>query len=109
VLSAQYSTALQNEMKNLTLIQGAIEQKHGDQEAVAVAELGYRFATVHNDVAQKQAALADYSKAIAKVEPAFEAAVKDLTNPSPKEIYESVKAFAAQVKDAHDKLKKAFG
>jgi hypothetical protein len=108
-LADQYSGSLQHELDNLALIQNAIKVKHGDKEAVAVAELGYRFAVIQNDITQKQAALDDYSKAIAKVEPAFDAAVKDLKNPNPKEIYDAVKSFAAQVKDAHDKLKKAFG
>ena len=101
-LSDQYDVALQNEMKDLALIQNSIKKKRGDQEAVAVAELGYRFALIQNDIQQKQAALADYSKAVAKVVPAFDAAARDLSHPSPKEIYESVKSFAAQVKDAHD-------
>jgi hypothetical protein len=108
-LSNQYTVALKNEKNNLALIQAGINQKHGGQEPVAVAELGYRFAIIQQDIDQKMAALDEYSKAIAKLQPAFDAAVMDLTHPNPKEIYDSVKSFASTVKDAHDKLRKAFG
>jgi hypothetical protein len=108
-LSDQYTVALHNEKINLALIQAGINQKHGGQEPVAVAELAYRFAAIQLDIDQKTAALDDYSRAIAELQPAFDAAVMDLTHPSPKEIYDSVKSFASTVKDAHDKLKKAFG
>jgi hypothetical protein len=108
-LSTQYTVALQNEKNNLALIEQGITKKHGEREPVAVAELGYRFAIIQSDIAQKAAALDDYSRAIAELNPAFDAAVMDLTHPNPKEIYDSVKTFASTVKDAHDKLKKAFG
>jgi hypothetical protein len=58
---------------------------------------------------RKAAAIKDFSDAVGKVNPAFDAAAQDINNPNPKGIYPSVAAFVAQVNDVHDKLKKAFG
>jgi hypothetical protein len=108
-LAEQYSGALDSQLSNIELTKNAIKHDYKKTEPLAVAEMSVRLDALHDDVAAKAAAIKDFTAALDKVKPAFDAAVKDLTSPNPQEIYESVKVFAAQVEDAHDKLKKAFG
>jgi len=108
-LGDQYAGALERQQSNITLISNAIVHDYSRTEPVSTAEMSVRLAALHDDVANRAAAIKDFVAAVAKVDPAFDAAAQDLTTPSPKEVYEAVKAFAAQVTDAHDKLKKAFG
>ena len=108
-LADQYSGALDRQLSNIELTRNAIKHDYQKKEPVAIAEMSVRFDALRDDVAAKAAAVKDFTAALAKVNPAFDAAVQDLSNPNAKEIYESVKAFATQAKDAHDKLKKAFG
>ncbi|MGH7032804.1 MAG: hypothetical protein ACREFL_03650 [Stellaceae bacterium] len=108
-LGDQYAGALERQQSNTTLISNAIVHDYSHTEPVAAAEMSIRLAALHDDVANRAAAIKDFAAAVAKVDPAFDAAAQDLTNPSPKEIYTAVKAFAAQVKDTHDKLKAAVG
>ena len=60
------------------------------------------------DIETKVAAIKAFTDAISKASAAFDAAVQDLDHPNPNEIYDSVRDFAAQAKDAHDKCKTAF-
>jgi hypothetical protein len=110
----QYSGALQRRSDDIDLMRAAMSNVHSGHnfartEPLAFAEFSLRLDGIQADLKSKQAALEGFKAAVLKIEPAFEAAAQDLTRPNPKEIYSDVKAFAGQVKDAHDKLKKAFG
>lgn len=118
-LATQYSRALVSYRENIDLVKNAIAHCpkhkktitpcHTQQEPVAVTELWFRLTALQDSAASKSDAIKAFSMAVDKVKPAFNAAAQDLTNPNPKEIYQAVKIFATQVKDANDKLKKAFG
>jgi hypothetical protein len=149
VLVAQYSGSLDRAMRNIDLMEGALQhqeevrekqekrwnelllklaqedkkesrkeliqelqsirEQYESPEPVAVSEMKIRLTAIQLDLRAKSSAVEDFGKAVAALNPAFDAAVKDLEHPSLKDFYADVKAFASQVKDAHDKLKKAFG
>jgi len=113
-LVSQYSGALQRRSQDIDIMRLAMSnpksgRNYAQMEPLAFAEFSLRLDSVQADIKGKQAALQEFKKAVEKLDPAFDAAAKDLTNPSPKDIYDDVRAFASQVKDAHDALKKAFG
>ncbi len=108
-LAIQYSNALDTQLSDLETIKAAIAHDHQKAEPVAVAEMFVRLEALHQDIQAKATAIKAFTGAIDKANAAFDSAARDLTNPNPKDIYDSVSAFASQVNDAHDKLKKAFG
>lgn len=108
-LTDQYSGALSRQLDNIDLIQQDITRHDQSKEPLAVAEFSVRLSALKLAVQQKASAVKAFSDAVDKVDPAFDDAVQDLHHPNPKEIYQSVQTFATQAKDAHDKLKKAFG
>ena len=68
-----------------------------------------RLQTRQRDIATKRDAANAFAVAVGKINSVFDAAAANLTNPSPKETQPEVLVFAKQVRDAHDKIKTAFG
>jgi hypothetical protein len=108
-LASQYAGALARESANIGLMEGAVAHFDSVREPIAVAEMKVRFEGVRQDAAAKKAAVDAFVAAISGLDPAFDAAARDVTEPNPKMIYDDVSAFAKQVQDAHEKLKAAFG
>ena len=108
-LSKQYAVALHSQADNIDLISSVFTHNHSATEPLATMEVKLRLATLQSGIAAKTAALKDFNDALAKLEPAFDAAVADIDHPSGKEINDSIKSFAGKANAVHDSVLKAFG
>jgi hypothetical protein len=109
VLSKQYAVALRGQIANIDIISNVFAHNHGATEPLATMEVKLRLATLKASIAAKAAALKDFNDALAKLDPAFDAAADDTGHPSDREIYESIKTFAGKAKTVHAAVLKAFG
>lgn len=107
VLAQQYEASINTEKSNLVLIGDAVVHDHSKGEPLAAYEFQARLKGLDGDLDSKLTAIKAYEKAISSVDRAFDAAAKDIQNPSPKEIYQEVATFAENVHDADEKLSKA--
>jgi len=109
VLSQQYAVALSRQASNIEIISSVFAHNHGATEPLATMEVKLRLAALQSSIAAKTAALKDFNDALAKLEPAFDAAVADIDHPNGKEITDSIKSFAGKANAVHDAVLKAFG